>query len=181
MNQQELLLRDIHLPDPVSWWPPAPGWWLIAVAITALTALILWWRHRSERLKNSPATIARRELAKLRDNWNEHRDNRQLLREVSIWLRRTGMSLSTRREAASLTGHRWQQYLDNLAGEAIFSNADARLINEVSYQPTPETGNAAMTAREAPHADGTNDIDGNQLLQKCERWLGAAAQRTTSK
>ena len=25
-------LRDIHLPDPVSWWPPAPGWW-IAVGI----------------------------------------------------------------------------------------------------------------------------------------------------
>ena len=33
-------LRDIHLPEAVSWWPLAPGWWvlagLVAVAIMAL-------------------------------------------------------------------------------------------------------------------------------------------------
>ena len=32
-------LRDIHLPEPVSWWPPALGWWL--VAMTVMTLLIV--------------------------------------------------------------------------------------------------------------------------------------------
>ncbi len=27
-------LRDIHLPPPISWWPLAPGWWLVILVGT---------------------------------------------------------------------------------------------------------------------------------------------------
>ena len=30
-------LKDIHLPQAVHWWPPAPGWWLVALLVLALT------------------------------------------------------------------------------------------------------------------------------------------------
>ena len=39
-------LRDIHLPEPISWWPPAPGWWILAVASCALLAWILKYLHQ---------------------------------------------------------------------------------------------------------------------------------------
>ena len=38
MNPQ-LQLRDIHLPAEPSWWPPAPGWWLLAILLMAR----VWW------------------------------------------------------------------------------------------------------------------------------------------
>ena len=41
MNSEALLsqLRPLHAPDPVSWWPPAPGW--IALFLLTMLTLIL--------------------------------------------------------------------------------------------------------------------------------------------
>jgi len=43
-------LRDIHLPEAVSWWPLAPGWWVLGallVAGLAYTGHFLWQRHHA--------------------------------------------------------------------------------------------------------------------------------------
>ena len=107
MNPAELPLRDIHLPDPVGWWPPAPGWWVVAALLLFLVFIVIrLWRRRLA-LRRSPAYIARRELTNLQSAWREHGDAHRLAREVSVWLRRVGMSMRTRQQAASLTGARW--------------------------------------------------------------------------
>ena len=52
MNGQDPLaqLRDIHLPDTGGFWPPAPGWWLLALlSLTALALAVLWWRRHLRR------------------------------------------------------------------------------------------------------------------------------------
>jgi len=163
MNPDELLLRDIHLPDPVSWWPPASGWWILVGGLICIFTAGIWWWRRRIAIRNAPATIARVELDRLRATWSEHGDIQRLVSEVSTWLRRAGMSLSSRRQAASLTGDQWRQYLDEMAGEPIFDDANGRLITETPYQILEP---------------GSDSVDGEHLLALCGRWLAAACRRT---
>ncbi|NND37229.1 MAG: DUF4381 domain-containing protein [Gammaproteobacteria bacterium] len=160
MNPEELLLRDIHLPEPLAWWPPAIGWWLLfALALLIGFATFAWLRRRARR-QNSPATIAERDLERLRLAWVEHADAHRLLRDLSTWLRRAGMSLASRDAAASLTGERWILFLDELAGAEIFAQ-DAALLTAAPYRLGDEVGRD----------------DGERLLSACARWLAAVVDR----
>lgn len=53
MQADELLLRDVHVPDAPSLWPLAPGWWLVlavlGVVIAVVVGLRLYRRHRLAR------------------------------------------------------------------------------------------------------------------------------------
>lgn len=52
MNPQELLLqqlRDIHGAPDVPWWPPAPGWWVLAALL--LFVLFLLVRNARQRYR----------------------------------------------------------------------------------------------------------------------------------
>jgi len=159
MNPEELLLRDIHLPDPVSWWPPAIGWWLLAVVIICMIVAAFWWRRRLLAKWNAPTTLARRELDGLQTAWTKHHDTQRLIIDVSTWLRRSGMSLSSRPQAASPTGDQWRQRLEDMAGEPIFNDENDTLITAAPYRAT------------------TDQVDGEHLLELCERWLAATTRK----
>lgn len=117
LAQQLEQLKDIHLPEPISWWPLAWGWWaVLALLVLAVLALIIrHWRGRVYR-----ATIAELETLS--------RDNTALQsRALSTLLKRVGLHRG--RNIESLSGQAWADYLTQNG----FSNEQADFIAFASY------------------------------------------------
>lgn len=145
---EPLPLRDIHLPEPVGWWPPAPGWWLLAILMPALTAGLIWLVRRRRRM--TPIKLALRELDFLQGDADLGADAK--LRRLSILLRRTALTLYPRHSVAGLTGEDWLRWLDETLGEPRFSQGPGRILAEAPYRPVP-----------AAHLD--------EVLALCRDWL----------
>jgi hypothetical protein len=155
----DLPLRDIHLPEPISWWPPAPGWWmLLGLAVLALIAFALlrrWYLRRRRRQR------VFEQLARLESAYHQHRDALQLVRELSVLMRRAGISLYPRRDIASLTGDNWLAWLDGTSPHKGFSDGAGRVLAKAPYTNS-------LDARQ-------NDIE--DLITLCRNWLQANTRR----
>lgn len=160
---QALPLRDILLPTRIGWWPPAPGWWLVAVITLATLALLVWlWRrHRGRQQLLKPATQS---LQQIERRFARHGDNRQLVTELSTLLRQVALHRYPRREVAGLIGEPWLEWLDlafqqrsKTATKAPFTQGVGRVLIEQTYQRDPEF---------APQP----------LLALCAEWLTAIAR-----
>ena len=92
IDPAEIPLRDIYLPEPISWWPLAPGWWIIIGGLFALAILgFLAWRFYARR----QVRRAERALASIEQRYQSHRDDHQLARELSVWARQFALLQTT--------------------------------------------------------------------------------------
>ncbi|WP_446809084.1 DUF4381 domain-containing protein [Methylomonas sp. 2BW1-5-20] len=153
---EPLPLKDIHLPSPVSFWPPAPGWWLLAVLLP-LSIVALRYFYKRIRRQTAVKTAAKLLSGIRRDSGA---DVRQTLVAVSALLRRVAISTAPRGDVASLRGEAWLAYLDRSLADEPFSRGPGRCLADGHYRQTPpaETELAA-------------------LFELCERWLKQQAKQ----
>lgn len=153
-------LRDIHLPEPVSWWPPAIGWWLLA--LTLLATLWLLWKKKSNR----PAVqrVALKELETLHKRFldsPEMPNGTEFAVALSGLLRRYALVRYPQDEVAGLTGESWLSFLDRTGGDGGFQNGPGRTLLSAPYRsvspPDPESLYALARqwiVRNRPHRRG---------------------------
>lgn len=138
-------LRDIHGLDPIPWWPPALGWWLLALGL--ILTLKLAWRflpHLHSRTLTELAWRwdASRELHALRSQ--AHTQASYLTaKELSELLRRIAMARHGRAACAGLTGMAWLAWLESQDPAGYAWTKHGKLLLFAPYAP-PERANADL-------------------------------------
>ncbi|AZR32270.1 DUF4381 domain-containing protein [Xanthomonas vasicola] len=129
MSPQSLPLRDVHLPPSPSWWPLAPGWWLVIAVIVLVIggAWVWWWRGRQRQSRWLAAFDAELQRATT---------PAQRLAAISMLLRRAGRSVDP--HADRLQGDAWLQFLDGRKSKDHgFSQGPGRAVLEGGFQRAP--------------------------------------------
>jgi len=128
-------LRDIHVAPDVSWWPPAPGWWVLAVFV--FVALLFLLRYVMQRLR----TRARRTgLIRFIDQVARDIDAVEAPQEYLSSLNRVfkivAMRAFPKQRCASMQGREWTKFLRlHLAGAGPAD--DLAALAEGPYRPIP--------------------------------------------
>jgi hypothetical protein len=103
MNPLEQL-KDIHLPTEIGMWPPAYGWWIVAMlGIILLLSAFIWLRkHHSARLAKRQALI---ELSAITQ------DERDWPQQLNRLLKRLSLTYFPDAATAKLHGKAWSDFL----------------------------------------------------------------------
>jgi hypothetical protein len=102
-------LKDIHLPDPVSWWPLAWPWWLLlTTAIGIIIFTVLYYK------KNAWRKLAIKQL-----NAFENNNSVEYSLECNRLLKQICYN-KIDKSCASLNSMAWLEYLDKQVKHAIF-------------------------------------------------------------
>jgi hypothetical protein len=133
-------LRAWQLPEPVSWWPPAPGWWLLTGLFLVL--ILLLWRSWSQHQRRANTRQALRELAALQAQFCADADGRRFAIGVSQLLRRVALTRYPPEQVAGLSGMAWLEFLAATGGEFVHSAAGHLLIH-AAYQADAGASSAA--------------------------------------
>ena len=126
-------LRDIHLPSHISFWPPAPGWFLIAFIILALAASSLFIYY-SYKKKNARKTQALLQLHALERRWQTCKNPKLIIEELSTLLRRAALAKYPRQNVAGLHGNLWLAFLDQSGETNEFREGAGRQLISAPYR-----------------------------------------------
>lgn len=130
-------LRDIHEPAAPGFWPPAPGWWLLAL----LLLLLLAWAGLQALQRQRRRRPVRQAFAEL-DVWQRRAtaagDPAVEADALAALLKRVALTRYPRHRVARLSGDAWLDFLDRTGATAAFSQGPGRILGDARYAPAPD-------------------------------------------
>ena len=104
-------LHDIVMPAPISWWPLAPGVWVL-ICVAVVVVCVVAWQFYSSWQSNA---YRRAGLALLAEAGTVH--------DISIVLKRVALAVFPREQVASLYGKEWITFLNQTCPQADFADS----------------------------------------------------------
>ena len=138
-------LRDVHSPLDPAWWPPAPGWWIVALVLLGCLAWLSWQVWRMWR-KRAPIRVATREhkqyLNALAEGVISEMDYLHLCNEL---LKRILVRGYRRYEYAPLSGEAWLTALDDLSETTQFSQGPGQVLGNERFSRVPNLDSGRLS------------------------------------
>lgn len=156
---EKLPLNDIHMPAPVSWWPPAIGWWLAPVVLIVLYLLLRVALEAAQRLsrRRRLRRQALGELASIERDFDASGNAALTLERLSVLLRRVAVTVSGERRLPGQTGEAWVQWLRRTGPRDIDPDLLGALAS-APYRPAP-------------------GVEVRRILDAARRWVPHALKR----
>lgn len=151
-----LELRDIHLPDAVSWWPPAIGWWLLLLVVIILIIGIIFIVKKMQQVSVRKTAMA--EFTKIKSDYQQHQNKTLLSQQLSQLLRQILLSTHPREDVASVSGEQWLSLLQASHPKGVFELSWLENLTLAAYQKQAE-------------------YDADLLLSGIQRWIETFPKR----
>ena len=161
---EALSLHDIHLPEPISHYPVAPGWWLLLTVIIISAVCFYRWFKKNKRLNSSK----KKALTLLKNN-----PALSATQCISL-LKWAAMQYGNRQQLAKLYGVHFQDFLVNKIPEQYQENF-TRLITP-AFEQQYQAGHGLLadaTVEEAAASFVLTTMD-SDCYQATKLWLNHA-------
>jgi len=123
-------LKDIHTPIAVESWPPAYGWWLLAVLIVLSICVLIIWQIKARKV-----TLAKRQALQVLQQIDGL--NPDCVSQLNQILKRLAMTYFPKQNVQQMHSEKWTEFLVK-----TFSNKKTKDFSETMksmqqalYQP----------------------------------------------
>jgi len=124
-------LRDIHMPEPISWWPLTPGWFVLAGLVLCAGGIGFFYWHSKRRTTPLMRALM---LIEYIQQQQEQDSNYNSLIPLSELIRRVALSRFKRAQVAHLYGHDWLVFLDKTGNTTLFTQGHGQCLADGPYQ-----------------------------------------------
>lgn len=130
-------LKGIDLPDAVSWWPLAIGWWFV-IALSLITISIVSYKLLKKIKQNKYRKTANFELQDAFKSWQQSDDALTYLQSSNAILKRVIREIEQNSNVTSLSksGNDWSALLQQYAKQPLSDETLSALSSEC-YQAKP--------------------------------------------